>query len=160
MLVLLFQTARLAVFLALLAPLAACAGSHSSIEKIDDGFVSLKGTPSENNPYMDIGCLTGAKQPTLIMHIGSDVTTGPAGAWKVQVGEWEGAGTWERSAHHKKETSHVPNVRMAHAMFGQMVNSDAGSMMVMMNETYTFSLDEDVRSVLRAEFPENCYTSR
>lgn len=144
-----------AVF-AFIALTVAC-GSPSPIEKVDDGFVSIEGTPNGNNPYMDIGCLTGAKMPTLIMHVGSNTTDIPAGAWNIQVGEWEATGSWERSAHYKKESSHVPNAQMGFDAFNQMINSGADSMTITMDREYTFPLSEEVRSTLRDEFPESCY---
>ena len=142
------------------AGLWACSPA-SPIEEIGDGWIRLNGIPDANNPHMEIGCVHGADVPTLTMYVGSD-SAASSGMWTVQIGEWQTTDMWEwnNAPGYKGGAVRTPKRPLDFTVFDQMVNSPADTMTITMGETYKFSLGEDIRTQLRDEFPENCYTSK
>ena len=135
--------------------------SPSPIEKTGDDWVRLNGTPSANNPHMEIGCADSSEYPTLTMYVGSD-SAASSDMWTVQIGEWQTTDMWEwnDAPGYKGGAVRTPNRPLDFTVFDQMVNSPADTMTITMDEAYTFSLAGDIRAQLRDEFPENCYTPK
>ncbi len=146
-----------AVF-AFIALTVAC-GSPPSMEDIGGNWIRLNGTPSANNPFIEIGCVvTEIERPTLTFTAGNDMPINQF-YWRVNIGEWGNESAWEHlpSLLLDRHTG-MPPRPTDFEIFRQMVNTNADSMTITMGETYTFPLTNEIKAELRTRYPENCYT--
>lgn len=136
---------------------AAC-GPPAPIEILDGNWVRLNGTPHDNNPYMELGCVVEAEMPTLTMLAGSD-TAADSVAWLVAIGDWRYGNVWEwnEAPGYKGGAVREPGRPLDFKIFDQMVISDASSFTIEMDTVYTFPLSADVRATLAEKFPPHCY---
>ena len=136
-------------------------GTPASIEDIGSGWVRLNGAPNGNNPYMEIGCVTGADVPTLTTYAGSDKAKS-TGAWHVTIGDWSTSEVWEwnDAPGYKGGAIRTPGRPLEFEIFRQIATSEASSFTLEMDRVYTFSLAGDIRDQLANKFPQNCYTEQ
>ena len=148
-----------------LAPVLICilmlsiACSAPPLEEKDGGWVRLNGTPSEDNPYVEIGCAYAKNIPTLTINAGSD-TAKDSEAWTVTVGGWSTTDMWEWKDFpgFRDGATRRPGRPLEFEIFERIVKSEAGNFTITMGETYTFPLlEDDVRARLNNRFPESCY---
>ena len=124
-------------------------------------WVRLNGTPTQDAPFIEIGCVVTAKDfQTLTLRAGSEGAAGSDAKWHVAVGDWSVTDEWYWNDFpgYKGGAIREPNRPHDWDIFREMMTSDADSMQITMGETYTFSLSGGIREMLAEKFPTYCYT--